>query len=112
MPEALNKMGKRIREIRKARGLSQEALGEKCNFTFSYIGGVERAENNISIKNLEKIANALNVELYEFFIDHKAERQLSNKLDEFDDVLNLLLSLDTKELKRARTILNEVFKSK
>lgn len=112
MPDALNRVGKRIREIRKARGLSQEALGEKCGFTFSYVGGVERAENNISIKNLEKIATALNVELYEFFIDHKADKQISKKLDEFDDVLDLLLSLDSKELKRARTILNEVFKSK
>ncbi|CAM4470324.1 helix-turn-helix domain-containing protein [Paenibacillus typhae] len=111
MPDALNKIGKRIREIRKARGLSQEALGEKCGFTFSYIGGIERAENNVSIKNLEKIANALNVELYEFFIDLKAERQLSKKLDEFDDVLDMLLSLDSKELKRAKTILKEVFKS-
>lgn len=112
MVTALDKLGKRIREIRKARGLSQEALGEKCGFTFSYVGGVERAENNISIKNLEKIADALNVDLYEFFIDHKAEKQISKKLDEFDYVLDLLLSLDSKELRRARTILNEVFKSK
>lgn len=112
MPDALNRVGKRIRELRKARGFSQEALGEKCSFSFSYIGGIERGENNVSIKNLEKIANALNVDLYEFFVDHKVEKQISKKLDEFDDVLDLLLSLDNKELKRARTILNEVFKSK
>ncbi|OMD80418.1 MULTISPECIES: helix-turn-helix domain-containing protein [Paenibacillus] len=112
MPDALNKVGKRIREIRKSRGLSQESLGERCGFTFSYIGGIERAENNVSIKNLEKIAHALNVEIYEFFVDHKAENQISKKLDEFDDVLDLLLSLDDKELKRARIILNEVFKNK
>lgn len=37
------------------KGLSQEQLGEICGFRFSYIGGVERGERNISLENIEKI---------------------------------------------------------
>ncbi|PWW02499.1 helix-turn-helix protein [Paenibacillus cellulosilyticus] len=110
MNDALTKVGKRIREIRKAKGLSQEKLGEECGFTFSYIGGIERAENNVSIRNLEKIANALNVELYEFFIDLRSERKLAAKAKQVDEIEELLINLDNKQLAKAKTILFEIFK--
>lgn len=110
MGDALSKVGKRIREIRKAKGYSQESLGEKCGFTFSYIGGIERAENNVSIRNLERIAEALEVELFEFFIDHKDTKRLASKTALAEDVINLLLTLDDKKLKKASSILNEIFK--
>lgn len=111
MSDGLEKVGKRIREIRKAKGLSQEKLGEECGFTFSYIGGIERAENNVSIKNLEKIANALDVELYELFVDYKDLKKLAGKQALLEGTLNLLTSLDEKELKKAANVLKEVFHS-
>ncbi|WP_258202060.1 helix-turn-helix domain-containing protein [Paenibacillus endoradicis] len=51
-----------IRHYRKTKGLSQDQLAELCGFHYSYIGGVERGERNISLDNLDKIANALHVE--------------------------------------------------
>jgi len=78
MAEILVQVGKRIRELRKARGLSQHALAEKCGFTFSYIGGVERAEKNISLINLSKITDALEVGVHQFFIySHRYENPSS-----------------------------------
>ncbi len=112
MSVALHKIGKRIREIRKAKGYSQAFLGEQCGFTFAYIGGIERSENNVSIKNLEKIANALDVDLFEFFIDYKDAKSVAQKENQLSGLIDLLLSLDVKELKKARTILDEVFKKK
>jgi transcriptional regulator with XRE-family HTH domain len=59
--------GQRIREIREQRGLSQEDLGMKAKIHRTYIGSVERGEQNISIVNIERLARALGVSLAELF---------------------------------------------
>jgi len=59
----LIKFGKRVREIRKKKGLSQEELAYKADLHRTYIGMIERAEKNITLINIEKIANALEVDL-------------------------------------------------
>ena len=52
-------VGNRIRELRKARGLSQEQLAEYADLHPTYIGEIERAETNVSLRTLQKIADAL-----------------------------------------------------
>jgi len=59
--------GDRVRELRKSKGLSQEALAEKANVHRTYIGMIERAEKNITLKNIEKISNALKVKIRDIF---------------------------------------------
>ena len=49
--------GDRVREIRKKKGLSQEELAYKAHLHRTYIGMIERAEKNITLVNIEKIAN-------------------------------------------------------
>jgi transcriptional regulator with XRE-family HTH domain len=59
--------GERVRELRKQKGLSQEALALACDLDRTYIGGVERGERNISLINIYKIAEALVVNAKELF---------------------------------------------
>lgn len=54
-----------MRKLRKERRLSQEALAEYCDLHRTYIGSVERGERNVSIDNMERIANAFDVALRE-----------------------------------------------
>lgn len=61
--------GSRVRNLRKARGLSQEALANLCELDRSYIGGIERGERNIGLNNIQKLSIALDVELSELFKD-------------------------------------------
>ncbi|HLP90541.1 MAG TPA: helix-turn-helix transcriptional regulator [Nostocaceae cyanobacterium] len=61
------KFGDRIRQLRQIRGISQENLAHLSGLDRSYIGGVERGERNISLINIQKIANALNISLRELF---------------------------------------------
>ena len=59
--------GERVRDVRKDRGLSQEALALACALDRTYIGGVERGERNISLINIYKIAKALDQKPAELF---------------------------------------------
>lgn len=57
--QILTQFGKKVREERMKKGLSQEELGERAKVHRTYIGMIERAEKNITLTNMEKIARAL-----------------------------------------------------
>jgi transcriptional regulator with XRE-family HTH domain len=57
--------GKQVREKRIQKGLSQEKLAEKASLHRTYIGMIERAEKNITLLNIEKIARALEITISE-----------------------------------------------
>lgn len=61
----LVKFGENVRKTRKSKGLSQEQLSFHANLHRTYIGMIERAEKNITLSNIEKIAKALEVEITE-----------------------------------------------
>jgi len=65
--ETLIKFGERVRELRKERGLSQERLAFKADLHRTYIGMIERAEKNITLLNIRKLANALDVNIQNLF---------------------------------------------
>jgi len=67
----LTQFGEKVRELRKQKGLSQEELAFKANLHRTYIGMVERAEKNVTLLSIEKIANALEINLNVFFNDYK-----------------------------------------
>lgn len=61
-------IGARIRQVRSDLGLTQEELGHRTDLHYTYVGAVERGEVNVSIANMEKLAQGLGVELYKLFI--------------------------------------------
>lgn len=67
-------LGENIRKYRVMKEISQEKLAEYCGLHRTYIGAVERGERNISIDNIEKIANALDVYITELFEIRKGEQ--------------------------------------
>lgn len=60
-------VGKRVKELRNKLGVSQEELADLARLDRTYIASVESGRRNISIVNIEKLANALKVTLKEFF---------------------------------------------
>jgi transcriptional regulator with XRE-family HTH domain len=54
--------GKRLAEIRRQKGWSQEKLALESGLARSYLGGVERGQRNIAVVNICKLAQALGVE--------------------------------------------------
>lgn len=61
----LEKFGQKVREERLKQNLSQEELAVKAGVHRTYIGMIERAEKNITLANIEKIANALEISMSE-----------------------------------------------
>jgi transcriptional regulator with XRE-family HTH domain len=69
--QILTHVGKQIRALREANGVSQEALAEKSGLHRTYIGGVERGLRNPSLKSLARIAKALGVAVGRLFDGEK-----------------------------------------
>ena len=65
--EIKTKIGTRIRELRDISKMSQKDLAYTSDLDRSYIASVENGQRNISIVNIEKVAQALGVSLKEFF---------------------------------------------
>lgn len=62
-PDITIQFGARVRQLRQARSLSQEALADLAGLDRTYISSVERGQRNISLRNIEAIADALGVGL-------------------------------------------------
>lgn len=63
----IKKLGHKIRIVRADKGFSQEILAEKADLNRSFIGLLERGKTNITIKSLEQVANALDIEIKNLF---------------------------------------------
>lgn len=71
----LVRFGKRVRELRRNRGFSQESFAAQCGLDRTYIGGIERGERNVALKNIEVIAQSL----------HATMSELMRGVDTLDD---------------------------
>ncbi|MCP1312251.1 helix-turn-helix domain-containing protein [Paenibacillus tyrfis] len=109
MSDLLKLLGGKIRDLRKERGLSQEQLGEIAGFHLTYIGGLERGERNISIQNLERIAQSLDVEIFDLFEYVNELKAFSTKNDLLHSLFLLLVNRNEKEILMAQTLLKEIF---
>ncbi len=61
------RFGERVRELRAAKGFSQEELAFRAGIHWSYLSGIERGIRNPALKNITKIADALGVSLSKLF---------------------------------------------
>lgn len=62
-------LGETIRRVRKARELSQEQLALSAEIDVSYLGRVERGDNNVAVLRLERIAKALGLTMAELMVE-------------------------------------------
>lgn len=63
----LKEFGLKVQQRRKELGISQEELAFRAGFHRTYIGMIERAERNITLSNLKRLADALQVEIKQLF---------------------------------------------
>ncbi|MBU4681440.1 helix-turn-helix transcriptional regulator [Cedecea davisae] len=61
-------LGQRVKQLRLQKGLSQEALAERCGLDRTYVSGIERGVRNPTLEVLHIIANGLNIDLANLFV--------------------------------------------
>ena len=65
------RFGRRIRELREARGLSQEQLATRAGLHRTYVSSTERGERNVALVNIGRLAEALGVDICDLFQPHR-----------------------------------------
>lgn len=63
--DILERFGERVRVLRKEQGYSQEAFAAACGLDRTYMGGIERGERNVALRNIERIARTLGLTVAE-----------------------------------------------
>lgn len=106
--EVLKLVGARIRALRKERGYSQESLGEKGGFHFSYIGQIERGEKNVSLVNLAKIAESLDVNLIQLFAYIEEEFEVTEDEKQIKEIVHLLRDSSPDNIRVAKNVIKGV----
>lgn len=64
-----------MRELRRASGLSQEALAERAEIHRNYVGSVERGERDVSVGVVDRMSAALGVSMSEFFLPFSRQKR-------------------------------------
>lgn len=94
-------LGKRIRNLRGLRNLTQEQLAERAELSVKYLGEIERGGSNPTIESLGKIGRALDMPLAQLL-----------RQNEEDEILSKLSKKDLQAIRRALEILGRVFGKK
>lgn len=65
--------GNNLKKYRTAQGISQESFAEKCGLHRTYISAIECYRRSIALENIQRIADALEIETYKLFIEEEIE---------------------------------------
>lgn len=65
--------GTNVKRYRQELGISQESFAEKCGLHRTYISAIECFRRSISLENIQRIADALNVEAYKLLLENKED---------------------------------------
>jgi len=88
-------LGKRVRELRKKKRMTQEQLAEKANVDVKFLGNIERGRENPTFATLEKLAGALGVKTYQILV---FEHEVQGKSLLRRQITQILAKCDEKEL--------------
>ena len=102
---ALTRIGATIRAFRKSRNLTLEQFAELTDSTVSYIGTIERGEQNITIQTLDKIAQAFDIDIFDLL----SISQVPNET--LREVQALLMQQDGFHQKKFLAILKEFLRN-
>jgi transcriptional regulator with XRE-family HTH domain len=90
--ELIEQVGKRIQELRKIRGMSQDDLGDKLGVTRSFVSKMENGKKKISLEHVEKIAQILHVLPEDLLVDK------TDLIKNYDDLILLRERFTTEEI--------------
>lgn len=103
-------LGERIRALRNAQGLTQEVLAERADLTPKYIGQIERAETNPTVKTLQRIASSLNISMEKLFSFQDSDES-ATKMELFiSKIIGVLREKDENTIETVDEIFSDILK--
>ncbi|KHL91177.1 MULTISPECIES: helix-turn-helix domain-containing protein [unclassified Paenibacillus] len=102
--ELVQRIGERIRRVRKEINLSQEQLAERSGLHTNYVGQVERGEKNLTLETLEKVVGGLGISLEELFRYIGPMKQK----DAISQIVELLIERPSADQEMALSVLKSV----
>ena len=101
------RFGTRVRNFRRAKGLTQEELAEKSGLHPTYIGIIERAEQSPTLDTVEKLAKALEIRVEDFFPPEHLPDEKERLILRIEEVLKGCSIQDLKKFQGICEILAE-----
>ncbi len=98
-------LGKRIKQERLNKRLTQEVLAEKANISVSFLGQIERGERKLSLETLIKLGEALGVSL-----DYLVKDYTSKSDPELDELIYILRNQSQQEIRMLADVARIIFK--
>jgi transcriptional regulator with XRE-family HTH domain len=99
-------LGRRIRTLRTAKGLTQQALGHRADVDYKFIGEIERGNMNPSFKVLVKIATTLDVELPEIL---RFEQEISDQKELESRITKIVKTLSVEKMQNVLMLLRIIY---
>ena len=99
-------LGRRIRTLRTAKGLTQQELGYRADVDYKFIGEIERGNMNPSFKVLVKIATTLDVELPEIL---RFEQEISDQKELESRISKIVKTLSVEKLQNVLMLLRIIY---
>ena len=99
-------LGRRIRVLRTAKGLTQQELGYRADVDYKFIGEIERGNMNPSFKVLVKIATTLDVELPEIL---RFEQEISDQKELESRIAKIVKTLSVEKLQNVLMLLRIIY---
>jgi transcriptional regulator with XRE-family HTH domain len=99
-------LGRRIRTLRTAKGLTQQELGHRADVDYKFIGEIERGNMNPSFKVLVKIATTLDVELPEIL---RFEQEISDQKELESRIATIIKTLSVEKLQNVLMLLRIIY---
>jgi len=100
-------VGRRIRDLRKARGLTQAQVAERAGLNVNYYAGTERAGANLTLDTLERVAKALEVPIADLF-NFQSEEPRDEGREVIERVRRIVEHGPADRVRRLRIFLEQV----
>jgi len=99
-------LGRRIRNLRQAKGWTQQELGEYADMNYKFLGEIERGQQNPSFNVLMKIAGAMGIEMNEMF---RMEHEITDRKEIENRIHRIVSSLPDENLRQILAVLQVLY---
>lgn len=110
MKDIKKALGLRVRELRTKQEISQEELADRAGLHWTYVGGVERGEKNVTLETMFKLSQGLGIDVTDLFAFAKQKPQAGENKVFTAEIYNLVKNLEPKNREIVKRVIKTLVK--